>query len=353
MSSFLDPRLESLQPYTPGEQPQGRKYIKLNTNECPYPPAPGVQAAVTAQAALLNLYPDPQAATLRAALANTLGVPAACIFLGNGSDEILAFCFQGFCANGAAFADITYGFYKVYAALYGTGANVIPLEEDFTLDAQKYHTVKETIFIANPNAPTGLALPVAALEAIARANESRLLVVDEAYVDFGAQSAVTLTQKCANILVVGTFSKSRALAGARLGYAVGAPALVADLERIRYSFNPYNLNRMSMAAGLAALETPEYFEDCCQKIMQTRGEALANLAGLGFACTNSMANFVFASHPKLPAQALYLALKDDGILVRWFGQPRVENHLRITVGTPEEMARLYTSLERIVSEKQS
>uniref|UniRef100_S0DFG9 Putative histidinolphosphate aminotransferase n=1 Tax=termite gut metagenome TaxID=433724 RepID=S0DFG9_9ZZZZ len=353
MSSFLDPKLENVQPYTPGEQPQGRTYIKLNTNESPYPPAPGVQAAVAAQAAQLNLYPDPQAAALHAALASTLGVPQNCVFLGNGSDEILAFCFQGFCAGGAAFADITYGFYKVYAALYGTGANVIPLEEDFTLDAKKYHAVKETVFIANPNAPTGLALPVQALEAIACANPGRLLVVDEAYVDFGGQSAVTLTQKYANILVVGTFSKSRALAGARLGYAVGAPALVAGLERIRYSFNPYNLNRMSMAAGLAALEDPAYFGDCRQKIMQTRSEAQEKLAGLGFACTDSMANFVFASPPKVPAQALYQALKDGGILVRWFNQPRIQNHLRITVGTPQEMAQLYEAIECILSQQQS
>ncbi len=348
MTDFLDPRLQNLAPYTPGEQPQERRYIKLNTNECPYPPAPGVKDAVAAQAALLNLYPDPAAAALRTAMARTLDVPESSVFMGNGSDEILAFCFQGLCANGAAFADVTYGFYPVYTALYGVAARVIPLQADFTLDTQAYENARETLFIANPNAPTGLALPAAALEALAAGNTGRLLVVDEAYVDFGAESVVKLTQKYDNILVVGTLSKSRALAGARLGYAVGAPGLIAALERIRYSFNPYNLSRLAMAAGLAALHDAAYFECCRRKIMQTRADTTDKLAALGFECTASKANFVFARHQTAGGGALYRALKSAGVLVRWFDKPRIQDYLRITIGTPEEMAQLFMAFEKIL-----
>lgn len=350
MSRFLDKRFWALEPYVPGEQPQTGQAIKLNTNESPYSPAPGVAAAVAGEAAWLNLYPDPEAKTLKAALAETLGVEPGQVFLGNGSDEILAFIFQALCPAGVAFADITYGFYRVYAALYGLDAKVVPLREDFTLAPQDYTGLEDgrTIVLANPNAPTGLGLPRAAIQGIISASPQSLVVVDEAYVDFGAESALPLLKQHDNLMVVGTFSKSRSLAGGRLGYAVASPALVEDLERIKFSFNPYNLNRMTMAAGLAALEDTAYFEDCRTRIMATRQQAKAALEQLGFECTASQANFLFARHPRHSAEALYTALKARGILVRWFNQSRICQWLRITIGTPAQIQALQAALAALV-----
>lgn len=349
MSCFLTPALNELVPYTPGEQPTaGESTVKLNTNESPFAPAPGVAPAVLAEAERLQLYSNPACTEAIVPLANWLGLKPEQVFVSNGSDETLAFCFQGFCPNGAAFADLTYGFYPVYAKLYGLKTQIIPLREDFTLAPADYAGLGKTIFIANPNAPTGLALARRGIEEILQANPKNLVVVDEAYVDFGAESAVPLLQSYPNLLVVGTFSKSRSLAGARLGYAAGSPALIADLNRIKFSFNPYNVNRMTLAAGAASLADAAYFEACRAAIMQTRAAALQTLRSMGFTCTESMSNFLFITHPALAAQTIHQKLREQGILVRWFNQPRIQNYLRVTVGTNAQMQRLYSALRNML-----
>lgn len=348
MSRFLADRLRALAPYTPGEQPQDQTYIKLNTNESPYPPAPGVSEAVAAQAQKLNLYSDPAARMLVEPLAQWLGVTPGEVYVGNGSDEILAFLFAAFCPQGAAFADITYGFYPVYAQLWQLDTTVIPLKQDFTLAPESFLNINRTVFIANPNAPTGLAFTREEICKIVQWNPANLVVVDEAYVDFGAESAVPLTQQYDNLLVVGTFSKSRSLAGGRLGYAVGKPDLIADLARIQYSFNPYNVNRMTMAAGAAAVLDTEYFAACTGKIVQTRARTLQILRCMGFVATQSLANFVFVRHPALPGEQLYHALRSRGVLVRWFNRPRIHDYLRITIGTDEQMDKLFEALRQII-----
>ncbi len=350
MDKFIDARLAALAPYTPGEQPQGAPCLKLNTNESPYPPAPGVAAAVAEAARKANRYPDPAAAGLARAMAAALGLKPEEVFLTNGSDEALAFLFQAFCPQGAAFADLTYGFYPVFARLYGLPAQVIPLREDLRLAPEDYANAGRTIFIANPNAPTGLALGREEMAAILRANPENLVVVDEAYVDFGGESAVPLLAEYENLVVVGTFSKSRALAGARLGYTAASAGVVGGLQRIRYSFNPYNLSRMSIAAGLAALEDESYFRQCRDNIVATREDAAQRLRGMGFVCTDSKANFLFARHPAFPGEVLYRALRRRDILVRWFDAPRARDYLRITVGTPQEMDALALALEDIIRE---
>ena len=351
MSRFLNHEYRRLAPYTPGEQPQNREYIKLNTNESPFEPSPLVKQAVLAEVQSLNLYPDPNCNSLCTALAKHFAVEADNVFVGNGSDEILAFCFQGFCADGAAFADLTYGFYPVYAQLYHCESQIIPLNNEFMITPSDYFGLGKTIFIANPNAPTGLALSLCDIEDILQSNPSSLVVIDEAYVDFGACSAVSLLPRYDNLLVIGTFSKSRSLAGGRIGYALGSRQLIADLNRIKFSFNPYNINRLSLAAGTSAVEDEEYFENCCQKIVLTRNYTLAALREMGFYCTESMANFVFAAHPDHTGEKLYLQLKEQGVLVRWFNQPRIQDYLRITIGTKQQMDALLEALQVIVGSK--
>lgn len=348
MSRFLNSRLAALAPYAPGEQPQGRQFIKLNTNESPYPPAPGVAKAVYGEGALLHLYSDPTCRQVIEPLAAALDVQPNQVYVGNGSDEILAFLFAAFCDAGAAYADITYGFYPVYAQMWNLNALEIPLAEDFTLPIDALLNLNRTLFIANPNAPTGIAFSRAEIEQILTMNQSSLVVVDEAYIDFGAQTAVPLLKKYENLVVVGTFSKSRALAGGRLGYAVGRPSLIADLGRIKYSFNPYNVNRMTLAAGAAALEDVAYFEECRRKVMQTRLRTLQKLRAMGFEATESLANFVFVRHPAASGEELYHKLREEGILVRWFKKPRIDNHLRITIGTDAQMDALFAKMEKLL-----
>lgn len=351
MSNYLDKRLKGLQPYVPGEQLRGRKIIKLNTNESPFPPAPGVRTAVEREIDSLSLYPDISGGSLMTGLAAWLGVGRENVFAGNGSDEILAFLFQGFCPNGAVFADLTYGFYSVYAELYHVDTEIIPLKEDFTIDVKDYANAGRTIFIANPNAPTGIALSRNEVEEIVKSNRDTLVVIDEAYVHFGAESCVSLLEKYDNLMVVGTFSKSRSLAGARLGYAVSSRELIADLERIKFSFNPYNINQMTMAAGTASLSDQDYFDECCVKIADIRSNCISELQSLGFVCTNSSANFVFVRHQARQAQELYLALKEQNILVRWFNKPRIDNYLRISIGSDRDMAVLVEALKVILQVK--
>lgn len=350
MSKFLDARFLDLKPYTPGEQLRGKKIIKLNTNESPYPPSPAVQEAVCRETGSLHLYPEITGGALLPALAQLFGVERENIFAGNGSDEVLAFIFQALCPNGAAFADLTYGFYPVYAKLYQLATTIIPLRKDLSLQIEDYRQAGKTIFIANPNAPTGLAISRAEVEKLLQYNRDTLVVIDEAYVDFGAESSVPLLRKYDNLLVVGTFSKSRSLAGGRLGFAVGSKALIADLEKIKFSFNPYNLNQMTIAAGAAALMDGGYYAACQKNIIETRDKSIKQLQSLGFTCTNSKANFIFCRHKCWKAADLYTKLKEQNILVRWFNADRIDNYLRITVGSGAEMNALHDALHKIILE---
>ena len=350
MSRFLAGALRAVTPYTPGEQPRGvETLIKLNTNENPYPPSPKVLEALNGRAAEnLRLYSDPACADFLAALAETFGVGRDQVFAGNGSDEVLAFAFLAFCEKGAAFADITYGFYPVFAQLFGIAAQEVPLREDFSVNTGDYAGVPGTVFLANPNAPTGLCLPLAEIEALLRQDPDRLVVVDEAYVDFGGESAVPLTARYPNLLVVQTFSKSRSMAGARLGYAIGDAALIQDLEAIRFSTNPYNVNRLTLRAGAAALAEQDYYDANCAAIVDTRADTKRRLEALGFTCTDSRANFLFARHPAADGGDLYRRLKERGVLVRRFDAPRIGDYIRITIGTRAQMDALLERLEGLL-----
>lgn len=354
MSRYFSPRYSMLVPYVPGEQPQDRRYLKLNTNESPFPPSPGVLAAVAEEAARLNLYSDPDARALRAKMAQTYGVTPDRVIVSNGSDEVLNFAFMAFSSDERplVFPDLTYGFYPVFANLNRLPYTEIPVKDDLSIDPADYcGTGKKTVVIANPNAPTGRFLPLSEIEKIVSANPDGVVIVDEAYIDFGGESAVPLTDKYDNLLVVGTFSKSRSMAGARLGFAIGAPDLVADLNTIRNSVNPYNVNRMTLAAGVAALDDAAYYRENCEKIVAAREWTAAKLAALGFAVIPSTANFLFARHPAIGGRELYLTLKERGILIRHFDKPRIRDYNRITVGTKEQMRTLVASIETILKEK--
>ncbi len=349
MSRFLNERYVNLEVYTPGEQPQDQVYTKLNTNESPYPAAPQVVAAI-GQKELedLRLYSDPDSKPLVKKLAETYGVQRENIFVSNGSDDILNFAFMAF-GKRVMFPDVTYGFYQVYADLHQSEAVIRPLSDDFSIDYQDYVNQNAMIVLANPNAQIGRALPLWQIEEIVRTNPDQVVLVDEAYVDFGAESAVPLVSKYENLLVVQTFSKSRSLAGARLGYAIGSKALIEDLNRIKYSTNPYNVNRLTMAAGVAALEAANYYKENCKKIMETRTFTTEGLEALGFTVIPSMSNFVFAAHPKLDGEALYLELKRRGILIRHFSQERIKNYNRITIGTPAQMQLLLDTIKEVLA----
>ena len=352
MSQFLSPEAARLAPYTPGEQPRDQQYIKLNTNESPFPPSPAVAAAVAgADAQALQLYSDPTCAALHRAIARYYGVEEANVLAGNGSDEILAFAFRAFCGTGrpAVYADVTYGFYQAQTALFGLESVRVPLREDFSLAVEDYMSAQGTVFIANPNAPTGLVLPPSEIRRLLEADRERVVVVDEAYVDFGAESCVPLLGEYDNLLVVQTMSKSRSLAGGRVGFAIGCPSLIEDLNRVKYSFNPYNVNRMSMAAAAAAMEDKDYFARCCAAIRESRAWTASALEALGFSVLPSAANFLFAKHPRLEGQALYQALKARGILVRWFDGPRTRDFVRITVGSRPQMEALAAAVRDILA----
>ncbi len=353
MSKFLDERYSSLAAYVPGEQPQDKKYIKLNTNESPYPPSPETLAAVNvSETESLRLYPDPDGRILTKKIADLYGVESENVFLANGSDDILNFAFMAYCANGrkSYFADITYGFYSVFANLHGSDYTEIPLEEDFSIDADKFCGVDGGVFIANPNAPTGLALSLEKVEKIIRSNPGNVVVIDEAYVDFGAESAVNLVEKYDNLIVVQTFSKSRSMAGARLGFAIGNKEIIGDLHKLRYSTNPYNINRLTLVAGAACIDSQSYYNENCKKIMKTREYTKTELEKLGFSVLPSKANFVFAQSPSIDGGDLYLKLKEKGILIRHFTSERIKNFNRITIGTPEEMQIFIEKVKEITEE---
>ena len=351
MSRFLSPTLAAVTPYTPGEQPQDQQYIKLNTNESPYLPSPAVVAAVSEhEVEKLRLYSDPACADLLKAAAAHFGLQPDQIMPGNGSDENLFFALRAFCdeQHPLAYADITYGCYGVWCGLMHIPSHIIPLKEDFTLDPKDYYGLNQTIVIANPNAPTGIALPRAEIEGILKANPNNVVIVDEAYVDFGGESCVPLIDRYENLLVVQTFSKSRQLAGARLGLAMGNAKLIADLNRVKFSLNPYNINRLTLKAGQAALEDTAYFEKTRAAIMDTRAWTMQQLTDRGFTVLDSRANFVFASTERINGGVLYKKLKENGILVRHFDAPRIDNWLRITIGTPEQMQALMDAVDKIL-----
>ena len=352
MSRFFSPKFDALTPYTPGEQPRDQKYIKLNTNESPFPPSPKAQARAAAELDQLQLYSDPTCASLVAEAANALGVAQDEIIFSNGSDEVLNFAFMAFCDENcpAIFPDITYGFYKVFAKLNGIPYQEIPLRDDFSLDISDYFGKRSTIFIANPNAPTGLYLPLTQIEDILKANPDNVVVIDEAYIDFGGESAIPLTKKYDNLLVVQTFSKSRSMAGARLGFAVGCKSLIQDLNTIKYSVNPYNVNRMTLRLGEATVDAEGYYQEKCAAIMATRERTAAALKTLGFTVLPSKTNFLFVRNDKIGGRELYEKLKDRGILVRHFGNVRIRDYVRITIGTDGQMDACLAAIRCILEE---
>ncbi len=349
MSRYFSQKYSALTPYTPGEQPRIRNLIKLNTNESPFPPSEHAQAYAKAAAENLQLYSDPTAGKLHEALAARLGVAPEEVLATNGSDEILNFAFMAFCDadTPAAFADLTYGFYPVFAALNGIPYTEIPLCDDFTIRVSDYLGIRKTIFIANPNAPTGIMLPRDDIETILQSNPDNIVVVDEAYVDFGGESCVPLIHKYDNLLVTQTFSKSRSMAGARLGFGVACKALIADLNTIKYSTNPYNVNAMTMAAGIGALEDEDYTRRNCQTIIENRAYTKIEMEKRGFKVTDSKTNFLFAKHETIPGEVIYSELRARGILVRHFTKERIKDYNRITIGSIAQMEALISALDEI------
>lgn len=350
-SEFFSPVIARLTPYVPGEQPKISNLVKLNTNENPYPPSPRVIAAITQAAQQgLQLYPDPQASALREAIAAHLGLSAAQVFVGNGSDEVLAHAFFAFFQHGCPLLmpDISYSFYQVYCRLYGITARTVPLTPDLRLNVADYACTPDArvagVVIANPNAPTGIGLPLADIEHLLNLHPGRVVLVDEAYVDFGGESAVPLIERYPNLLVVHTLSKSRSLAGLRVGYACGQRPLIDALERVKDSFNSYPLDRLAIAAAVAAFEDGAYFEQTRQRVMSSREGLVLALEDLGFVVLPSQANFVFARHPKHDGADLAAGLRAKGVLVRHFKQPRIDDYLRISVGTPAQCDRLVQAL---------
>ena len=350
MSRFFSDKYAMLEAYVPGEQPKDQQYIKLNTNENAFPPHPAVAEAAAEAAGKLHLYPDPECTALRKALADRLDVSPDELLVTNGSDEILNFAFMAFCDEHipAVFPDITYGFYPVFAEIDQVPYREIPLRENLTIRIRDYFHTAGTIFIANPNAPTGIALRREEIEEILAANPYNVVVVDEAYVDFGAESCIPLIRDYDNLLVTQTFSKSRSLAGGRLGYGVANPEIIRDLKTVQYSTNPYNIDRMTMEAGIACLRHDDYNMENCRTIAETREWTRHELEQAGFEVTPSRANFLFARHPEISGEDLYRKLKERGILIRHFNGERIREYNRISVGTREQMERLMEETRAIL-----
>lgn len=341
-------------PYTPGEQPGGGNIIKLNTNENPYPPPPGVLEAVrNLEAAQYALYPDPDAGALRQCLAEYYGLETERVFVGVGSDDVLALSFLTFFHSGrpVLFPDITYSFYDVWANLYGIPYRTVPLRADFTIDEKDYMCENGGIIFPNPNAPTGVLEPLDKIEAIVRANPNAVVIVDEAYIDFGGESALPLLDRYENLLLVRTFSKSRSLAGLRIGFALGSKKLIGYLQDVKFSFNSYTMNLPSLAAGVASIADEAYFREQLRKVEEVREWVKKELKAMGFSGTDSMSNFVFVTHPEIPAKELFLALREAGIYVRYFEKPRIDRYLRISIGTREQMHALLTFLKQYIAER--
>ena len=350
MSRFFSSKYDKLVPYVPGEQPKDMKYIKLNTNESPFPPSAKAIKAAAEMAETLQLYSDPEVTPLVAKMSEVFGVEKDEVLMTNGSDEILNFAFMAYCdrEHPAVFPNITYGFYPVFCEINNLPYEEIPLNDDFTINVEDYIGINKTVFIANPNAPTGIALPVSEIERIVKSNPDNVVVIDEAYVDFGGESCIPLTKKYDNLLVTQTFSKSRSMAGARLGFGIGNKKLIQDLNTIKYSTNPYNINRMTMAAGVGVLCDEEYTKKNCQTIIENRAYTVAELRKIGFEIPDSSANFIFAKHPNKDGKEIYLELKARGILIRHFDKPLLCQYNRITIGTKEQMQVLIDTLKEMV-----
>ncbi|EHU3427579.1 histidinol-phosphate transaminase [Acinetobacter baumannii] len=349
---FWSPEVRELEPYVPGEQPKIQNLLKLNTNENPYPPSPkvveAVQAVLHEQADALRLYPDPDATALKQAIAKQQNIEVSQVFVGNGSDEVLAHIFKAFFLQDEPilYPDITYSFYPVYSQFFGTKTKEIPLNENFEIDVRDYTQPNGGVIITNPNAPTSIALSLAEIEQVLQANPDRVVVIDEAYVDFGAESAVSLINRYENLVVCQTTSKSRSLAGLRVGFAIAQSHLIAALEAVKNSFNSYPIDRFAIAAAVASFEDQAYFEEQCQKVITSREKLVRDLTELGFNVLPSKANFIFATHSQHDAGQLAQKLREQGIIVRYFNKPRINQFLRITVGTDEQNARLVQTLKQ-------
>ncbi|EXB39466.1 histidinol-phosphate transaminase [Acinetobacter baumannii 45075_6] len=349
---FWSPEVRELEPYVPGEQPKIQNLLKLNTNETPYPPSPkvveAVQAVLHEQADALRLYPDPDATALKQAIAKQQNIDVSQVFVGNGSDEVLAHIFKAFFLQDEPilYPDITYSFYPVYSQFFGTKTKEIPLNENFEIDVRDYTQPNGGVIITNPNAPTSIALSLAEIEQVLQANPDRVVVIDEAYVDFGAESAVSLINRYENLVVCQTTSKSRSLAGLRVGFAIAQSHLIAALEAVKNSFNSYPIDRFAIAAAVASFEDQAYFEEQCQKVITSREKLVRDLTELGFNVLPSKANFIFATHSQHDAGQLAQKLREQGIIVRYFNKPRINQFLRITVGTDEQNARLVQTLKQ-------
>ena len=349
---FWSPEVRELEPYVPGEQPKIQNLLKLNTNENPYPPSPkvveAVQAVLHAQADVLRLYPDPDATALKQAIAKQQNIDVSQVFVGNGSDEVLAHIFKAFFLQDEPilYPDITYSFYPVYSQFFGTKTKEIPLNENFEIDVRDYTQPNGGVIITNPNAPTSIALSLAEIEQVLQANPDRVVVIDEAYVDFGAESAVSLINRYENLVVCQTTSKSRSLAGLRVGFAIAQSHLIAALEAVKNSFNSYPIDRFAIAAAVASFEDQVYFEEQCQKVIISREKLVRDLTELGFNVLPSKANFIFATHSQYDAGQLAQKLREQGVIVRYFNKPRINQFLRITVGTDEQNARLVQTLKQ-------
>ncbi|EXS35014.1 histidinol-phosphate transaminase [Acinetobacter sp. 826659] len=348
---FWSPEVRELEPYVPGEQPKIQNLLKLNTNENPYPPSPkvveAVQAVLTHQADALRLYPDPDATALKHAIAKQQNIEVSQVFVGNGSDEVLAHIFKAFFLQDEPilYPDITYSFYPVYSQFFGTKTKEIPLNDNFEIEVKDYVQPNGGVIITNPNAPTSIALGLPEIEQILKANPDRVVVIDEAYVDFGAESAVSLVNRYENLVVCQTTSKSRSLAGLRVGFAIAQSHLIAALEAVKNSFNSYPIDRFAIAAAVASFEDQTYFEEQCQKVISSREKLVDELTALGFKVLPSKANFIFASPPSHDAGQLAQQLREQGIIVRYFNKPRINQFLRITVGTDEQNERLVQTLK--------
>ena len=340
MSKFFSAKYSKLQPYVPGEQPSDlKRFVKLNTNESPFAPSQKACDYALRNTRQLNLYSDPNCVKLTEMIAQTYNVDKEMVMVGNGSDEILNFAFMSFTDQKvpALFADITYGFYPVFADLNNSAYEIIPLHKDFSLSVDDYIGKKGTVFIANPNAPTGMTIKVSEIERLVASDPDRVVVIDEAYVDFGAESCIPLTKKYDNLLVCQTFSKSRSFAGGRLGYGIGSASLIQDLNTIKYSTNPYNVNSMTSAMGIGILSDPEYMKDNCQKIIDNRNYTVNELKKLGFEVLPSCSNFIFVKAPNLDGGLYYKKLKEAGVLVRHFDKKRISDWCRVSIGTKESM----------------
>lgn len=353
MSRFLSKNYDNLVPYVPGEQ-VNEKVIKLNTNESPFPPSPKVKEVISEKVIdKLNLYSDPELKELTSAIAKQFDVTPDMVFCGNGSDDVLAFAIMGFCGAGGKLCcpEISYGFYPVYADIFGVELEQIPLKDDFSIDVNNYIGKNKNIVIANPNAPTGLALSFDDVEKIVSSNPDNLVIMDEAYMAFCGESCMELVKKYPNLLVTRTFSKSHSLAGLRVGFGIAQKEIIEDLNKLKFSFNPYNLNSLSIKAAAAAIADNEYYDDKIAKIVETRELVTAQLKALGFSCTDSKSNFIFAASDKIPASELAAELRKRKILVRYFNKAKIDNYLRITVGSAEDMQTLVAAIAEILEER--